>query len=328
MAHLGFSFPDNVSGNYHFEHLINQLAITGTGNWARVPEPDTLWSLALGLLTLGGVQWLIRRHLELNPNCMLPSPPPCMFSRDYFMRTNLLFIGLLLAVLLCASPASAITISGSALVDWSALTMTGINFTLSNFHEVLSADVRSQTGFVSDVSTPSAWVPATTSATLSSVGSATANASASTINSSFSVFSDRAFAGQAVERNVTITALTTGFLTVSIPYQVQIQGPTFGEWTALASAFVQFTNLNLTGGISSGGFLEYRNGSGIPVIGSGPTPSGVALLTIPFSQGQVGLLNFSARGGVSVPEPATLWSLAIALVLLVSHSRMASPPQK
>jgi hypothetical protein len=62
---LGFSFPDNDSGNYVFEHFINQLSITGEGNWARVPEPNTLWSLVLAFLALGVVKWI--RRVRGNP---------------------------------------------------------------------------------------------------------------------------------------------------------------------------------------------------------------------------------------------------------------------
>jgi hypothetical protein len=52
---------DSVSGHYDFQHFTNHVEITGSGNWARVPEPNTLWSLVLGLLALVGVQWLSLR---------------------------------------------------------------------------------------------------------------------------------------------------------------------------------------------------------------------------------------------------------------------------
>jgi hypothetical protein len=59
---------DKVSGTYFFEHLGSHggdsLRIEGEGEWARVPEPSTLWSLVLGLLAFVGVQSLSRRNLE------------------------------------------------------------------------------------------------------------------------------------------------------------------------------------------------------------------------------------------------------------------------
>jgi hypothetical protein len=245
------------------------------------------------------------------------------------MRRNVLLPALLLGLLIFVPPAFAVSISGSAFLDWSGLTMTGIDFALSDFRQIVNADVSTLNGgSASSFTGSNDWLSATASATLPSVGSATANASNSELNSSFSLFSDRAFAGGGVQRWGTITALTTGFLTISIPYQVQIHGPTFGEWSAAASAFIQFTNPNGTGGIADGGFLEYLNGNKIPVIASGPTPTGMASLTIPFSQGQVGLLNFSARGGASVPGPETFWSFAIGLILLgLVHRRMTSRAQ-
>jgi hypothetical protein len=51
------ALPNYLTGSYSFHHNINDLTITGSGNFA-VPAPNTLWSFALGLLALVVVQWL------------------------------------------------------------------------------------------------------------------------------------------------------------------------------------------------------------------------------------------------------------------------------
>jgi len=126
---------------------------------------------------------------------------------------------------------------------------------LSNAHELLSAEVDSRTASVSEFSWPNAWLPATVIASIFSVGSGTANASGTSINTSFSLFSNEAFARAGVERVATITALATGLLTVSIPFQIQNHGPISGEWSSFTIAGIQFTNPDGTGGIFDGASL-------------------------------------------------------------------------
>jgi hypothetical protein len=57
----------NLAGTYDF-HLGSSrlpLNVTGSGNWKSVPEPNTLWSLVLGLLAISVVQWLSHGVQEL-----------------------------------------------------------------------------------------------------------------------------------------------------------------------------------------------------------------------------------------------------------------------
>ena len=216
------------------------------------------------------------------------------------------------SLLFFAPPAFAMSFSGSAALDWSALTMTGVDFTLSDIRQVETANVGSQTGFISSVTGPNAWLPSAVSASLPSVGSSTANIDDSLVTGSLSVFSDHAFASSGAARWATITALTPGELAVSIPYHIQNFGPISGEWFSLTSAGIQFTNLDLTGGISDGASFEHANAT---LNASGATMTGIASLIIPFTPGQSGILNFDTRVSVSVPEPEPFLLLAAGLVL-------------
>jgi hypothetical protein len=221
--------------------------------------------------------------------------------------------------LLFAPPAFATSFSGSALLDWSALTMTGIDFTLSDFRQVVNTNIGSSTGFVSSVSDPSAWLPSTVSASLPSVGSSSASVSDTSVSGSLSLFSNHAFASGGAARWATITALTPGLLTVSLPYQIENDGPISGEWSSLTSASIQFTNLDLTGGISDGASFDHTNAS---LNASGATVTGIASLIIPFVKGQTGLLNFDARVSASVPEPEPFLLLGVGLIgLALWHQR-------
>jgi hypothetical protein len=226
----------------------------------------------------------------------------------------------------CSSPAFALSFSGSASLDWSALTMTGVSVTLSNFQQLASANVGSLqgSGFASAITESNDWLPATTGGvSLFSVGNGTGSLSNTSINGSLSLFSNYAFGSAGGFRNVEFTALNTGILTVSIPYLLQTQGPISGEWSSVTSASIQFTNLDHTGGIADGFSFEHTNDG---LNASGETKSGIASISIPVSQGQTGLLNFDTRVGASVPEPATFWSLAIGLVMLgLPHSRVTRP---
>jgi len=227
------------------------------------------------------------------------------------MLKHALVSGFIVALLLCTPPAYAISFSGSASLDWSALTMTGIDFTLADIRQVVSANVESQTGFVSTVTDPTAWLPSTVSASLPTVGSSTGNISDTSVSGSVSLFSNYAFASGGAARSATITAVTPGLLTVSIPYQIQNHGPISGEWFSLTSASIQFTNLDFTGGISDGGSFEHTNAS---LNASGATMTGIASLLIPFIQGQTGLLNFDTRVSASVPEPDPFLLLGVGLI--------------
>lgn len=218
-----------------------------------------------------------------------------------------------------APPAFATSFSGSALLDWSALTMTGINFTLSDFRQIVNTNVGSSTEFVSSVSDPNAWLPSAVSASLVSVGSSSASVSDTSVSGSLSLFSNHAFASGGAARWATITALTPGLLTVSIPYQIQNYGPISGEWFSLTSASVQFTNLDFTGGIADGASFDHAN---ISLNASGAAMTGIASITIPFTLGQIGLLNFDTRVLASIPEPESCLLLGLGLVgLALWHHR-------
>ena len=150
-------------------------------------------------------------------------------------------LSLTLIALISPAPTFALSFSGSALLDWNSLTMTGIDFTLSNFSQLLQIQDSSPAQVFGGSND---WLPAAVSATLDPVGSGTATTSNIAVNSSLSlpVVSNDTFFIVGSARNVTITALDTGLLTVSIPYQIQDQGPISGEWFSVTSAGVQFTN--------------------------------------------------------------------------------------
>jgi hypothetical protein len=105
------------------------------------------------------------------------------------MRRNVLLTALLLALLIFVPPAFATSISysGSAVLDFSRLTLTGIAFTKSNFEEFDSAFVASASGSSGVFSNPQAWVNGTLSASVPSVGSATASGSNTQISGSASL---------------------------------------------------------------------------------------------------------------------------------------------
>jgi hypothetical protein len=212
--------------------------------------------------------------------------------------------------LLLAPRAFAISFSASSSLDWSALTMTGIDFSLSDFRQVVSANVND---FASAETDPNAWLSSTASASLPSIGSSTANVSDTSVSGSLSLFTNHAFASGSAARWAFITASTPGLLTVSIPYQIQNNGAISGEWSSLTSARIQFTNVDLTGGISDGASFEHNNAS---LNTPGATMTGIASLIIPFVQGQTGLLNFDTRVIASVPEPQPDLLLGIGLVAL------------
>jgi hypothetical protein len=240
------------------------------------------------------------------------------------MRRNVLLTALLLGLLIFVPPAFALSISGTAFLDWSALTMTGIDFTLSDSKQLLFADIGSTLTGASNTATSftNDWVTSAISVALPPVGSATANESNIAINSSLSLVSNYTFGAVKADRNVTITASSTGLFTVSIPYQIQVQGPISGEWSSITSASIQFTNHDLTGGIAYGASFEHFNGS---LGASGEAKAGIASLTIPFTRGQTGLLNFDTRMLASVPVPETFWSFATGLILLgLVHRWMTS----
>jgi hypothetical protein len=221
---------------------------------------------------------------------------------------------LILTTLPSPTPSFALSLSDSASLDWSALTMTGINFSLSNLTQQQIANVGTFGGpQVSTFTFSNDWSTGTVSATLPSLGNVTANLSTTAVDSSLSVFSNEMFATGQAARNVTITALNTGLLTVSIPYQIQDHGPISGEWSSITSASVQFTNPDHTGGMADGASFEHINGS---LNASGETKTGIASISIPFTQGQTGSLNFDTREIVRVPEPETFWPLAVGLVLV------------
>ena len=237
------------------------------------------------------------------------------------MLTPILLTAFMNFILYFAPPAFATSLSGSASLDWSALTMTGIDFTLSDFRQIVNTNIGSPTGFVSSITDPNAWLPSTVSVSLASVGGATASISNTEVNSSLSLFSDHTFGTGSAARWANITALTTGLLTVSIPYQIQNYGAISGEWFSLTSASIQFTNLDFTGGISDGASFEHTNAS---LNASGATMTGIASLRIPFIQGQTGLLNFDTRASASVPEPEPFLLSCVGLVTLALWHQRSS----
>jgi hypothetical protein len=56
--------PFDINGTYLFETRLRtgNLFITGTGEWARVPEPSTLWLFSFGLLALAGARRLSHKE--------------------------------------------------------------------------------------------------------------------------------------------------------------------------------------------------------------------------------------------------------------------------
>jgi hypothetical protein len=107
----------------------------------------------------------------------------------------------MLDILLLASPAFAVSMSGSDLLDWSSLKMTGSDFTLSNLSQGMtdrvigfnrttdhSGDTRS-TVYAENFVGTNGWGTRVSAVALASVGSATS--SATELSGSLSLFSDR-----------------------------------------------------------------------------------------------------------------------------------------
>ena len=243
----------------------------------------------------------------------------------FFNWMAAVMLSLTLSSLVSPAPSFADTIdfSTSGALDWSSLTMTGIDFTLSNFHQVTRAQVFSIGGSSASKTTESNdWGTSGIAVALPSVGSASAIASATELSSSLSLTSNNTFGHGDAIREVDITALNAGLLTVSIPYLLEDHGQISGNTFVHNQALIQFNTCE--GSCAPQSVADSAGLGHVSADNSLHTfsekVSGILSITIPFRQGQTGFLNFNSRmdaKSVSVPGPDTFWPLAIGLVLLI-----------
>jgi len=236
----------------------------------------------------------------------------------FFNWMAAVILSLMLISLVSPAPSFALDLSGSGALDWSSLSMTGIDFTLSNFVQVRTAEVFSSDGSFAGGSTSSNdWGTSGIAVALPSVGSATSGASATELSGSVSLFSDRTFGGGAVGRFVAITAMNPGVLTVSIPYLLEDHGQISGDASLYTAASLQFSNCRVCPTPQSDGHALNHIFADNSLHKFSETETGTLSISIPFTQGQTGFLNFDTRAIGSVPGPGTIWPLAIGLVLVI-----------
>jgi hypothetical protein len=147
----------------------------------------------------------------------------------------------------------------------------------------------------------------------------TANTSNIAVSSSLSVFSNEIKFNVAASRSVSITALSTGFLTASIPYQIQNVGLISGDWFSDTGAGIQY--------VFGNGAISFSDGAGFvhdhDTLNGSEKKTGILSISLPVTQGQTGRLNFGTNQCLQVPEPDTFWLFAIGSVLIgLLHSRM------
>ena len=157
-------------------------------------------------------------------------------------------------VLLLAPPqAVALSILGSGSLKWSAMTMTGIDFTLSGLSQGVNAQVigfnrasdlsvaLGSTVFIEGNITSNDWGAREQAVALPSIGSATSSVSATKLSESVSLLSNYTYDSGNASRNVVLTALHTGVLTVSIPYRLESHVHISGDWSFYNAASLQFS---------------------------------------------------------------------------------------
>lgn len=233
------------------------------------------------------------------------------------MRRNSLVFAFLFNVLLLAPTAFAASYSGFATLDFTSLTMSGIDFTQSNLRQGMQAEVREVGGATSSTfAFSNDWGDSSVNTSLPSLGSASGSASSAGLSSSLSLLpsqiSQSSGLGHA-DRDVFITALSTGVLSVSIPYQIHHQGS--GEFPFFnTEAILEFNCVPVfcTPKASHAVFSGFDQKLGA----FNETKTGILSLSLPMTQGQIGNLDFDTRVIAFVPEPDTLWLLAIGSFLM------------
>ena len=138
--------------------------------------------------------------------------------------------------LVSPAPTFALSLSGSGALDWSSMTMTGIDFTLSNFAQGTNALLFSKGSSAGGPNSSEDWGTSERAVGLPSVGSAMAIASATELSGSLTLLSNSATGNWGASRFVAITALNPGLLTVSIPYRLEDQGQISGSASLYTAA--------------------------------------------------------------------------------------------
>ena len=115
------------------------------------------------------------------------------------MRRNFLFSGFLLGLLFIPPPSFATSFSASSSLDWSALTMTGIDFSLSNLVQHTSGGLFGVTSqgiqSASSVTESFDWGTSNVAVALPSFGSVTTTNSNTELRTSFSLVGDNTTVG-------------------------------------------------------------------------------------------------------------------------------------
>ena len=237
------------------------------------------------------------------------------------MRTPFLFMAPILAVLLLAQPAFAISYSSSAILDFGTLMIGGISISPGNEF----SQVREQRQFagVNDserFSTNNSWVSNTVIQDMPNVGSARSILEPSLIQSSASL-TGRGTVGADTTRQFFFIANEPGDLTVSINYtlsQVGVLDPKI-EPLLNGVAFVDISLFPFTSPFVSDSAVLTTIDS---VLGDG-SKTGTLSFTGHFSpervdQGVSAILTMRATSRAErVPVPDMLWPTVIGMIGLV-----------
>lgn len=238
------------------------------------------------------------------------------------MLRNVLFPGFIIGLLLFATPAWTLDYSGSASIDWSTLTLSGIPINISDdFAPNLQGHAVNLVSSLPPPADPSIFTSfgtgyhtnwSTTEAlsiTLPEIqlGTGSSIADATHLTASVNMVGPGVI-DALINRNAWFHAAGTGNLTVTIGYSLtQVGVPSLHS--GFASTATAGLTLNSLGGAETSALATLASSSG-------PSQTGVLSLTHTFQVGEIG--NFTAfaseHASQSVPVPDMLWPTILGMV--------------
>lgn len=230
---------------------------------------------------------------------------------------------LTLLISLClTAPAWALSYTGSAVLDWSALTFSGISSTVFTSQPFLGGAAQMTYAIVQPPFVPddphymTEWTTVTYSSFAPDVGTGLAVASPTVLSASASLLGVGDF-GVASGRFGELLAHESGALSISIPYVItQAVAPNL--WGAPNPVTGSFASTNVWLGFgdkTSEVTLDARAGTG--------SRSGTLISTLIMSAGELTSFGLTASTGGSVrsvPMPDTFWPTAIGIVGLAGFA--------
>jgi hypothetical protein len=238
------------------------------------------------------------------------------------MRRKVVFISVLLGVLLYTLPSFALSYSGSATLDWSALTFSGISSTFHFDPNDINGPAIAQgaAAIISPQPDLQEWTTTAISSVSPDVGTALAVASPTVLSASASLIGVGGF-GAGIGRFGSLLAHESGALTISIPY-VLTQAVSPNSWVAPPT----FTTPNVSPYGFTGVRLNFGLGSSIVELdartGTG-SQAGTLTRTFTMSAGEQTILSLTAGTAAfvtSVPVPDMLWPTLAGMFGIVLYA--------